>query len=102
MLGRGVGFNWPWYLLARLPEEVEPGAVFPLQALDANFVRRHPRTLDAPMFGPHKSDDNPTLDVSTRPRVGLPTLFCEATVYPFQGSRLLHTYQRVDRGNKGR
>ena len=42
-LGRSEGFAWPWGLSERLPEEVDPGAVFPLQALGANLVHRHPR-----------------------------------------------------------
>ena len=41
-LGRGEGFAWPWDLLTRFPEEVDPGAVFPLRSLDANIVHRHP------------------------------------------------------------
>ena len=42
VLGRGEGLSWPGDLLARLPEEVGPGAVFPLWALDANLMCRHP------------------------------------------------------------
>ena len=68
----------------RLPEEVETGSVFPLRVLDANLVRRHHGPPDAPVCGLHQSDGNPTLYVSSRPRVGLLPLFCEATGYPFQ------------------
>ena len=42
-LGRGEGFSWTGDLLEHLPEEVDTGTVFPLWALDANIVRRHPR-----------------------------------------------------------
>ena len=54
------------------------------------------------MSGAHQSDDNPTLDVSTRLRVGLPPLGDQSTGYPFQGSRRLHPQQPVHQGNKGR
>ena len=40
--------------------------------------------------GAHQGDYNPTLDVSTRLRVGMPPLGGQATGYPFQGSRCLH------------
>ena len=66
-LGQGEGVAWLWDLLERLPEEVEPGAVFPLRALDANIVRRHPGPPDAPVCDSHQSYGNPTLDVSIRP-----------------------------------
>ena len=101
-LGRGEGFAWTWDLSARLPEEVDPGAVLPLQAMDANLVIRNPGTPDAPVCGPHQSDDDPNLDVSARTRVGLLSLCCDATGYPFQGSRHLHTHQTVNGGNEGR
>ena len=52
---------------ARLPEEFDYGAVIQLQALETNFVRRHPGLPDAPGCGPHQSGGNPTLDVSTCP-----------------------------------
>ena len=39
-MGRGEGFSWPGDILARLPEEVNPVAVFPLRALDDDLVRR--------------------------------------------------------------
>ena len=39
---RGEGFAWPWGILERLPEEFDPRAVFPLRALGANLVHRHP------------------------------------------------------------
>ena len=37
-MGRGEGFSWTGDILACLPEEVNPGAVFPLRALDADLV----------------------------------------------------------------
>ena len=82
-LGRGEGVAWLWDLLARLPEEVEPGAILPLQALDANLMHWHPGPPDAPVCGPHQSDGNRTLDVYTRPWVGLPPLYCDLTGYTF-------------------
>ena len=91
VLGRGEGLSWPGNLSTCLPEEVEPGSVFPLQELDANLVLRHPGPPDAPLCGPHQSDGDPNIDVSARPRVGLPPLFCDMTGYPFQGSLCLHT-----------
>ena len=74
-----------------LPEEVDPGTVFPLRSMDANIVLRHPGPLDTQVCSPHQSDDDPTLDVSARPRVGLPSFCCEVNGYPFQVSRRLHT-----------
>ena len=53
------------------------------------------------MSGAHQDDCNPTLDVSTRLRVGLPPLGGQATGYPFQGSRRLHTQQPIYQGDKG-
>ena len=73
-MGRVEGFSWPGDLLARLPEDVEPGVVFSLQALDANLVRRHPENPDATVCGSHQGDGDPTIDVSARPGVGLPPL----------------------------
>ena len=87
---------------ARLLEEVEPGAVLPLQALDTNFVRRDPGPPDALVFDPYQIDGNPTLDVPARPQVGLPPLCCKATGYPFQSGPRLHSQQSIDRGNAGR
>ena len=54
--------------------------------MDANLVRRHPGTSDTAVGDLHQSDGDPTLDLSARPGVGLPTLCCEAAGYPFQGS----------------
>ena len=62
---------------------------------------RHPGTPDAPVCGRYQSDGNPTLDVSARPLVGLPSLCCEATGCPLQVSRRLHTQQSINRGNEG-
>ena len=92
VLGRGEGLSWPGDILARLPEEVDPGAVFPLRLLDDNILRRHPGPLDSPVCGPHQSDGDTDIYVSARPRVGLPPLCCKAAGYPFQGSRCLHNY----------
>ena len=91
-LGRGEGFYWTGDILAHLPEEVDPGAIFPLTALDASIVRWHPGPPDAPVCGPHQSDGYPNLDVSVRPILGLPPIFCEAEGYLFQGSHCLHTH----------
>ena len=77
--------------MERLPEQVESGAVFPTQALDADIVRRHPGPPDAPVCVPHQSDGGPTIDVCARPGVGLLTLCYEAAGYPILGSRRLHT-----------
>ena len=52
------------------------------------------------MSGGHQSECNPTLDVSTRLRVGMPPLGGQATGYHFQGSRRLHPQQPVHRGDK--
>ena len=69
----------------RLPEQVQPDAVFPLWELNTDPMLRHPESPDAPMCGPHQSDGNPTLDVTARPRVGLRPLCGQATSYSFQG-----------------
>ena len=68
--GQGERFAWPWDLLARLPEEVDSGAVFPLRALDANILHRHLVTPDVMVCGLHQNDGDHNLDVSARPRVG--------------------------------
>ena len=100
-MGWGEGFSWPGDLLARLPEEDDPGAVFSLQGLDDNLVRRHPGPPDAPVFGPHQSEFNHTLDVSTRPGLGFLPLLCKTAGYNFQGSRCLHTQHPINGGNGG-
>ena len=82
-LGRGEVFDWLLDLSARLPEEVETGKVFPLQALDANIVHQNPGPLDALVCGPHSSDGDPTLDVSTHSIVGFLPLYYEVTGYNF-------------------
>ena len=64
-------------------------------------MRRHPGSPDALMCGPHQSVVNPTLEETARPRVGLPPIFGQATGYPLQGSRHLHTQKSIYRGNKG-
>ena len=91
LLGRGEGFTWNRYILVRLPEEVDTGAVFPLQELDANIVCQHPGPPDSQVCVPHQCDGDPTLDVSAHPGLGLPPLCYEATGYPFQRNRRLHT-----------
>ena len=70
-----------------LPEEVEPGSVFSLRALDANLVHWHSEPLDTLVCGLYQSDGYPTIDLSARFRVRLLPLCCEATGYSFQGSR---------------
>ena len=101
-LGQGEGVACLWDISARLPEEVETGAAFPLQAMENNLVRQHLGPLDALVWGPHKSDCNPTLDISACPWVRLPSLCCEATGYPFQGSHHLHTQQPFNGGDEVR
>ena len=56
-----------------------------------DLVLQHPVPPDAPVCGPHQIDGDPTPDVSARPGVGLPPIYWEAAVYPFQGSRSLYT-----------
>ena len=95
-LGRDEGFYWTGDLKTRLHEEVDPGALFSLRALDTNIVNRNPGSSDAPVCGPHQSDGDPNLHVSTLPRVDLPPLCCKATEYPFQGSRHLQTQYPIN------
>ena len=73
-MGWGEGFSWPGDLFELLPEDFEPFSILPLRVLDANLMRRHPGTPDTPVCGLNQSDDNPTLDVSVRPGVGLPPI----------------------------
>ena len=48
--GGGVmGLDWSGDLTKRLPEQVEPGAVFPLRALDFDLVCRNPPTPPQPL-----------------------------------------------------
>ena len=101
-LGRSEDIFWYYDLSSCLPEDFEPSTVFPLRALDTNFVCQHPGPLDAQVCGPHQSDVDPTLDVYARPRVGLSPLCCVATGYHFWVIRRLHPQKPVDRGNKGR
>ena len=101
-LGRGDGFYWPGDILERLLEDVEPGAVSPLQAPAANIVRRHPVPPYALVCGQHQSDGDPTLDISARPGEGLQPICCEAAGYPFQGSCRLHTQYPINGGDEGR
>ena len=68
----GVWGKWLiWRSLARLPEEVNPIAIFPLGPLHTDPVRWNPVSLYAAVGGAHQSDRNPTLDVPTRLRVEL-------------------------------
>ena len=92
----GQGISW------RLPEEVDPGSIFPLWAVGANIVRRNLGPMDAPVCGPHQCDGDLTLDVSVLPRLGLTQLCCEATGYPFHGSHCLHIQNPINGGNEGR
>ena len=102
VLGQGEGFSWYGYLSARLTEDVDTGAVFPLRDLDPNIVCRHPGPLDALVCGPHQSDGDLTLDVSTRPVLGLSPLCFEADVYTFQVSRRLHNQYPINEGDEGK
>ena len=86
--------------MARLSEKVDPCAVLPLWALYSDIVRWHHGPLDAPVCGPHKSYGDPTLDLSARPRVGMPTLFCEAYGYHFQGINRLQTQLLINEGDE--
>ena len=52
------------------------------------------------MCGPHQSDGNSTLDVSACSRLGLTPHCGQATGYPLQGSRCLHTQQFIHQGQK--
>ena len=70
---RGLGF-----FLEGLSEEVQSGAILQMWALHADLMCRNPGPPDASVFGTHQSDRNTTFDVSARPRVWLPPLFCEA------------------------
>ena len=80
-------------VLACLPKEVDPRAPLPLGPLHAYPVRCHPGSLYAAVGGTHQRDRNPTLDVSTRLQVGMLPLGGQATGYPLQGSRSLHSQQ---------
>ena len=93
--GRGVA------LLECLHKEVEPHSILPLRSLYADTVFWHPGYSYAAMGSAQQSDCNPTLDLSTRLRVGLLPLGGQATGYPFQGSRYLHPQQPFHRGDKG-
>ena len=84
-----------------LPEQGQSRPIFPLRSLHTDSVCRYPRTSDAPVGGSHQCDGNPTRDVSTRLRIGLLPLWCEATGYPFQGSRRLHPEKSINGGDKG-
>ena len=88
-------------LLKCLPKKFEPRSILPLGSLHADPVCWHPVSSYAAMGGTHRSDCNPTLDVSTRLQVGLLPIGGQATGYPFQGSRRLHPQQSVHRDDKG-
>ena len=53
------------------------------------------------MCGPRQSDGNPTLDVTTRPRLGLSPICGHETGYPLHGICRLHTQKSIHQGNKG-
>ena len=57
--------------------------------------------MQTAVSGAHQGDGNPNLDVSTRLRLGLPPLGCQATGYPFQGSRRLHPSSPSTEATKG-
>ena len=77
--------------MERLPEQVEPGTVLPLQALYADLVCRQPGPPYLSVCGLQQSNLDPTIDVYARPGVGLPPIFFEAAGYPLQVIRHLHT-----------
>ena len=62
-----------------------------MQELHDDPMFEHPGPPDAPVCGPYQIYGSPALDVSTRPRVGLLPLCCEADGYPFQGIPHPHT-----------
>ena len=93
ILGFGVGLVGGGVLIPcfeRLPEHLQSSPVFPFWSLHTNFVCRYPWSSDTPVCGPHQSDGNPTLVLSTCLWVGLLPLLCEATGFLFQGSCRLH------------
>ena len=96
--GRLVGGGGLIWCVERLPEQRESSPVVPLRSLHTDFVCRHPWPLETRVCGPHQSDGNPNLDVSTRLRVGLLPLWCEATGYHFQGICRLHPEKSINRG----
>ena len=81
-----LGFGY----LGPLPKEVKPRLILPLGLLHADPVCRHSGSTQTAMIGAHQGDCKPTLDVSTRFRLGLPPLGGQATGYPFQVSHRLH------------
>ena len=60
--------------MACLPKEVEPRSILPLGPLHADPVGWHPGSSYAEVGGAHQSNRNPTIDVSTCLRLGLPPL----------------------------
>ena len=96
----GVGVRW-CMCFKFLPEHRQSRPVLLLRYLHTDFVCMYPWSSDTPVGGPHQSDSNPTLDVSTRLWVGLLPFWCEATGYPFQGSRRLHPEKSINGGNEG-
>ena len=87
---------------ARLSGQVEPGTILPLRVLYSDLILRNPEPQDSPVCCPYQSDGNPTLDVSSRPRVGFLPLCFEAAGYPFCVNRRLHTQYPIDSGDKQR
>ena len=94
------GLVWLGGGLACLTKEVEPT---PSSHWGRCTLIRCAGTRDPCMqqWVAQQSDRNPTLDVSTRLRVGLLPLGGKATSYPFQGSCRLHPQKPVHRGDKG-
>ena len=76
----GGGGGWLiWWSLARLSEEVNTCAIFPLGPLHTDLVRRHRGSLYSAVGGAHQSDSNPTIDVPVRLQVGFLPLGGQAT-----------------------
>ena len=89
-MDQGDSFSRLEFSLEHLSEEVDPCAVLPLRALYSDPMCHNPVPRDAPVYEPHQSDVNPTLDVALCPRLGLLIICYEASDYTFQGIRRLH------------
>ena len=103
--GWGIGMGWRLWLGLGSPGALTwiglDRCLLPTTGVECLSLRWNPGPLDAPVCGLHQIDGNPTLDIYTRPWVGLPPLCSEATGYPLQGSRLLHTHKSINGGKKG-
>ena len=87
---QGESFSRLGFSTACLSKEVQCSSVLQLRVLHADMMCRHPGPLYALVCGMYQIYSNPTLDVSTRPQVGLLPLCCEADIYPFQYIHHLH------------